>query len=196
MHAMKTLAALAAVTALLSGCANQKEPAEKAVAQIEASLSGFKEDARKYAADELESVEKSVGKLKSELQAKNYDAVVMQTPTVTSTVAALKDSVAKKKAEAEEMLAAATQEWNELSASVPETVGKLQEKFDSFAKSKKLPKGLDKASFESAKQEFETLKTSWTEAGSEFGSGMAGEAVRKARAAKAKAEELLQKFSA
>jgi hypothetical protein len=196
MRAMKTLAAVAAVAVLFTGCTNQKEPAEKALAGIEASLSGFKEDAQKYAADELKSVEETVGKLKSEIAAKNYDAVVMQAPGVTSTVTALKESVAKKKAEAEEMMAAATQEWNELSASVPETVGKLQEKFDSFAKSKKLPKGLDKAAFESAKQEFEALKTSWTEAGSEFTSGMAGEAVRKARAAKAKAEELLQKFSA
>ena len=79
---------------------------------------------------------------------------------------------------------------------MPESVGKLQEKFDSFARSRKTPKGLDKASFETAKQEFEALKTSWTEAGSEYGSGMVADAVRKARAAKAKAAELTEKIGA
>ena len=73
---------------------------------------------------------------------------------------------------------------------------KLQEKVDSFAKSRRVPKGLDKASFEAAKQDFETMKTSWAEAGAEFSSGMVADAVRRARAAKAKGEELMQKFGA
>lgn len=194
MRTSKFLAAVAVV--LLTACANQKEPAEKAVAQIEASLAQFKADAEKYAADELRGVEDSIGNLKGELANKNYKAVVMQTPSVASTVAALKDTVAKKKAQAGEMLAAAQAEWTELSASVPEMVTKLQARVDSFAKSRKLPKGLDKAAFETAKSDFEALKSSWAEAGAEFGSGMVADAVRRARAAKAKGEELMQKFGA
>ncbi len=182
MRAMKLLAATAAVALLITACANQKEPAEKAVSQVEASLSQFKEDASKYAADDLRGVEESIAKLKGELADKNYKAVVMQTPNVASTVAALKDTVAKKKAEAEEMLAAAQQEWTDLSASVPEMVTKLQSKVDSFTKSRKLPKGLDKAAFDSAKADFESLKSSWAEASAEFSSGMVADAVRRARA--------------
>jgi archaellum component FlaC len=193
---MTVLAALVAASALLPGCANQKEPAEKAVAQIEASLTEVQADAERFAADELDGVREQVANLKTELSNQNYKAVVMQTPTVSSNIAALKDTVAKKKTEAEEMLAAAQQEWTELNASVPALVTQIQEKVDSFAKSRRVPKGLDKASFETAKQEFEALKTSWAEAGADFSSGMAADAVRRARAAKAKGEKLLQKLGA
>lgn len=196
MRAIKMLAAIAAAAILITGCANQKEPAEKAVSQVEASLSQFKDDAEKYAADELRGVEESIAKLKGELAAKNYKAVVMQTPNVASTVAALKDTVAKKKADAEQILAAAQQEWTDLSASVPEMVTKLQAKVDSLTKSRKLPKGVDKAGFEAAKADFEAVKSSWAEASAEFSSGMVADAVRRARAAKAKGEELIQKLGA
>ena len=194
MRMTNILAVLLAVA--LTACANQKEPAEKAVAQVEASLAQFRADAEQYATDELKGVDESITRLKEELANKNYKTVVMQTPTVASTVAALKDTVARKKAEAEEMLAAAQAEWTELNASVPEMVSKLQAKVDSLAKSRRMPKGLDKAGFEAAKQDFENLKSSWAEAGAEFSSGMAADAVRRARAAKAKAEELMQKIGA
>lgn len=197
MRTTRILAALtAAAVVLLTACANQKEPAEKAVAQIESSLAEVRADAEKYAADELKSIDETVNKLKGDLAAKNYKAVVVQTPTVTSKVTQFKAAVATKKAEAEELLAAAQQEWTDLSTSVPELVGKLQTKVDSLVKSKKLPKGMDKAAFETAKADFEAVKTSWSEAASEFTSGLAADAVRKARAAKAKSEQLVQKLGA
>ena len=78
---MRTSGIWAVVAAvMLAACANQKEPAENAVAQIEASLAQFKADAEQYAADELKGVEESIGNLKNELANKNYKAVVMQTP--------------------------------------------------------------------------------------------------------------------
>jgi hypothetical protein len=196
MRALKMLAAMAATAMMFTGCANQKEPAEKAVSQVEASLSQFKGDAEKYAAEELRGVEESIAKLKGELAASNYKAVVMQTPSVASTVAALKDTVARKKADAQQILAAAQQEWTDLSASVPELVTRLQAKVDSLTRSRKLPKGVDKAAFDAAKAEFETVKSSWAEASAEFSSGMVADAVRRARAAKAKGEELVQKLGA
>lgn len=196
MQATRMLAAIVAAAVLITACANQKEPAEKAVAQVEASLSQFKSDAEKYAADELRSVEDSIARLKGELASKNYKAVVMQTPNVAATISTLRESVARKKAEAEEMLAAAQQEWTELNASVPEMVSKLQAKVDSLTRSRRLPSGVDKASWEAAKADFENMKSSWAEAGAEFSSGLVADAVRRGRAAKAKGEELMQKLGA
>ena len=98
------------------------------------------------------------------------------------------------KSDAEATLAAAQSEWNDLSASVPPMVEKLQAKVDQLGKSHKFPKGMDKAGFEAAKTGFESLKTEWTEAGSEFASGQAANAVRKARNAKSKAEDLLHQL--
>lgn len=185
---MSKMVAIAA-TILIAACANQKEPAEKAVAQVEASLSEFKADAQTYAAEELKSVEDSVARLKAQVASQDYKAAVMGAPAVASTVSALKETVAKRKVEAEELLAAAQQEWTELSTSVPEMVTKLQARFDS----KRTPAGLDKASFADAKTRFEALKTSWGEATSEFASGAVADAVRKARNAKDEAQRLAEK---
>ncbi|HEX6636522.1 MAG TPA: hypothetical protein VF033_02600 [Steroidobacteraceae bacterium] len=196
MRAATLFPAVAAAAVIATGCTSQKEPAEKAVAQVEASLAQVKPDAEKYAADELHGVEESITRLKGELAGKNYRAVVMQTPNVASTIAALKESVARKKVEAEEMLAAAQQEWTELSSRVPDMVAKLQARMDALAKSRRLPKGLDKAAFQTAKADFETMKSSWAEASAEFSSGLVADAVRRARAAKAQGEELVQKIGA
>jgi DNA repair exonuclease SbcCD ATPase subunit len=184
------LIALVAAT-MLAACANQKEPAEQAVAKVEASLNEVRTDAQQYAAEQLQTVEASVNRLKENLAKQDYRQVVMGAPSVASEVTALKEQVDTAKADAEATMAAAKAEWDDLSASVPPMVEKLQARVDQLAKSRKFPKGMDKAGFDAAKANFETLKTDWTEAGSEFASGQAASAVRKARGAKAKAEELI-----
>jgi len=109
-------------------------------------------------------------------------------------IEALKTSVAEAKAEAEAMHAAAQTEWDELSASVPPLVEKLQARVDQLGKTRKYPKGMDKAAFEAAKSGFESLKAEWTEATSEFSAGRGPDAVRKARSAKQKAEDLINQL--
>jgi hypothetical protein len=189
MRTSRFIALAAAV--ILAACANQKEPAEQAVAKVDASLNEVRADAQKYAADQLQAVDTSVNRLKDNLSKQDYRAVVMGAPSVASEVDALKEKVATAKADAEATMAAAQSEWNDLTASVPPMVEKLQARVDQLSKTRKFPKGMDKAAFDSAKTNFESLKTEWTEAGSEFASGQAASAVRKARSAKAKAEELI-----
>jgi hypothetical protein len=183
-----------AATAILAACANQKEPAQNAVAKVEASLNEIRGDAQQYAADKLQAVDTSVNRLKENLAKKDYRGVVMGAPSVAAEVDSLKEAVAAAKADAEATLAAAQTEWNDLSASVPPMVEKLQARVDQIAKTRKFPKGLDKTSFESAKTSFESVKTEWTEAASEFAAGQAASAVRKARSAKAKAAELINQL--
>lgn len=194
MRIAKMYVALTAITLVLAACANQKEPAEKAVAQVESALAEFRADAEKYAAEELKSVEESVAKLKANLASKDYSAVVTGAPSVSSAVTSLKDTVAKAKIDAEAVMAAAQAEWGELSTSVPQLVEAIQSRVDTLAKSRKLPANVDKATFETIKTDFETVKTDWTTAGSQFASGAAADAVRTARAARAKGEEILVKL--
>jgi len=115
---------------------------------------------------------------------------------VAAEVNALKDKVATAKADAEATMAAAKTEWDDLSASVPPMVEKLQARVDQLAKTRKYPKGMDKAGFEAAKTDFENLKTQWTQASAEFAEGKMAEAVRKARTLKAQSEELMTKLEA
>ena len=189
---MRTIKIVAlAAAAMLAACTSQKEPAEQAVAKIEASLNDVRADAQKYAADQLKSTEASVNRLKENLAKQDYSAVVVGAPSVASESMRSRPPSPTAKTDAEATLAAAQTEWTDLNTSVPPMVEKLQARVDQLAKSKKFPKGMDKAAFETAKTGFESLKTEWTEATSEFASGQAANAVRKARGAKAKAEELI-----
>ncbi len=189
MRIHRTILALAAVA--LVACTSQKEPAENAYAKVETSFNEVRADAQQYAADKLEGVDASMKKLKDALANQNYRVVLSAAPSVASEIEDLKAAIAQGKADAEATLAAATTEWNDLSASVPPLVEKLQARVDQLSKTRKYPQGMDKSAFEAAKSGFESLKTEWTEAGSEFASGQAANAVRKARNAKAKAEELI-----
>ena len=57
------LAAALVATLLAVGCANQKAPATKAVADAEATLATFRDEASKYASTELQSAEAAISSL-------------------------------------------------------------------------------------------------------------------------------------
>jgi ActR/RegA family two-component response regulator len=194
MRIAKMFVALTATALALAACANHKEPAEKAIAQVEAALAEIRADAEKYAPEDLKGLDESVATLKRGFGNKRYSEVLTAQPSVASAVTALKETIAKAKADSEEILAAAQAEWTELNASVPPLVDAIQGRVDTLTKSRKLPKDVDKATFETIKTDFETVKTDWASATREFTAGAAADAVRMGRAARAKAEEIQAKL--
>jgi len=191
MRTFAKVLVLAVVALGAAACADRKEPAEKAMTRIENELNGIREDAQKYAHDQLQATEATAARMKADLDKQEYGSVLATLPEINQQLRVLHTTVEGGKSEAEAMVAAAQDEWNDLNTSVPPLVEKLQARVDELSKSRKYPKGMDKAKFEEAKTGFEALKTEWTEAGSQFASGAAADAVRKARNAKAKAEELM-----
>jgi len=194
MRIAKMFVALTATALALAACANHKEPAEKAIAQVESALAEIRADAEKYAPEDLKGLDESIATLKRGFGNKRYSEVLTAQPSVASAVTALKETIAKAKADNEEILAAAQAEWTQLNASVPPLVDAIQGRVDTLTKSRKLPKDVDKATFETIKTDFETVKTDWTSATQEFTAGAAADAVRKGRAARAKAEEIQAKL--
>ena len=194
MRIAKMFVALTATALALAACANHKEPAEKAIAQVESALAEIRADAEKYAPEDLKGLDESIATLKRGFGNKRYSEVLTAQPSVAAAVTALKETIAKAKADSEEILAAAQAEWTELNASVPPLVDAIQGRVDTLTKSRKLPKDVDKATFETIKTDFETVKTDWTSATQEFTAGAAADAVRKGRAARAKAEEIQAKL--
>lgn len=192
MHRWGLGLALVAATLLAAGCASQKEPATKAVADIEASLSSLQADASEYASAELQPVEDALASLKTNLANNDYKAVLAAAPAVSSQVAALQQTVAQKKEEAQAALAAATEKWQSLSADVPNMLSAIQSRVDVLSKSKKLPKNVSADAFQSAKDGLAELKSNWDEASAAFTAGKATDAVAKAEAAKAKGAEVLK----
>jgi len=181
-----------AMALLLVGCANQKEPAMKLVADAESALAAVKDDAAKYAPADLQSVEASVASLKDQVAKGDYKAVLAGAPAVMSAIDSLKAAVAARKSEAEAAVAAAATEWNSLSGDVPKMIEAIQSRVDILGKSKKLPKNVSQEAFDSAKSGLESMKSLWTEASGAFTSGDAVNAVDKARGVKAKGEEVLK----
>lgn len=181
-----------ATALLLVGCANQKEPAMKLVADAESALAAVKDDAAKYAPADLQSVEASVATLKDQVAKGDYKAVLAGAPAVMSAIDSLKAAAAAKKSEAEAAMAAAATEWSSLSADVPRMVEAIQSRVDILGKAKKLPKNVSQEAFDSAKSGLDSMKSLWAEATGAFTSGDAVNAVDKAKGVKAKGEEVLK----
>ncbi len=181
-----------AAAMIVVGCANQKEPAMKMVADAEAALAGFKDDAAKYLPTELSGVEANVASLKDNIAKGDFKAVLTGAPQVMTAINSLKDAVAAKKSEVEAAMAAAATEWTSMSADLPKMVEAIQSRVDILGKAKKLPKNLTQEAFDSAKSGLDSMKSTWADASSAFSSGDAVSAVEKAKGVKAKGEEVLK----
>jgi len=184
------LATLAAV--LVVGCANQKAPAEQAVAGAETALATVRDDAQKYVPDQLQAVDSQLAALKDSLTKGDYKSVLTGAPTLNSAISSLKDAAEAKKADAEAALAKAKDAWGPLSAEVPKMVEAIQSRVTALSKSHHLPKGVTKDGLASAKSGVDSLKSMWSDASNASASGDFTTAVSKAQAAKDKAAEIMK----
>jgi paraquat-inducible protein B len=176
------------------GCANQKGPAEQAIAKIETAVAEIKDAAAKFAPSDLQGVEYSLAALKEKIAKGDYKAVLAEAPALTSAVDSLKQTVATKKSEAEAAIAAATAEWSSLSADVPKMVDAIQSRVDILGQARKLPKNISQEAFDAAKSGLESMKATWAEATAAFASGDAVDAVSKANSVKQMGTDVLQKL--
>jgi len=184
------VATLAAV--LVVGCANQKAPAEQAVAGAETALAAVRDDAQKYVPDQLQAVDSQLAALKDSLTKGDYKTVLTGAPTLNSAISSLKDAAEAKKADAEAALAKAKDAWGPLSAEVPRMVEAIQSRITALSKSHHLPKGVTKDGLASAKSGVDSLKSMWSDASNASASGDFTTAVSKAEAVKDKAAEIMK----
>ena len=181
--------ALLAVSVLATGCAKQRAPATKAVEAIENSLADVRADAAKYAPDGLKGVESQLARLKTSLDAKEYDNVLAGTPQLEKAVASLKEAVASGKEHARAALASAKTEWATLNTEVPQMVQAIQARVDELAK-RKIRFKVSKEELESAKSNLEWMKSEWAEATKASDSGRITAAAEKAKAVREKGYEV------
>lgn len=188
------LPALAAVAMLASGCAQQRDPANKALESVEDSLKNVRDDAAKYAPEGLKSVDAQLKNLKQSFDDKHYDNVLAGAPSLQKAVDSLAAAVNSGKAQAHAAAAAAKTEWEGLNAEVPKMVDAIQARVDELSKKKHLPFGVSKDEFEGAKSGLESMKAMWANAKSEFAKGDAVEATSKAKTVKGMAQEVKEKL--
>jgi hypothetical protein len=181
-------ALLAAVLLILTSCANQLEPAQKAIADIEAAVAAAGADAQRYIPDELGAVNAELARLKTRFDQKDYAGVVAAAPAVLAKAQGL--AAARQTAEAAEQTALQA-DWDALAASVPAAVAAVESRVSILSKSAKLPKDLDAAAFESAKNGLADAKTLWDQATAAQAAGSLHEAVPAARQAQEKVDGAL-----
>lgn len=184
-----TVLAAIVSTIAFSGCANNEEPARQALASAEASLEEVRVDAAKYAPEELQQAEARLARVKEDLAKKEYKDVLGGATQLTKETATLKEVVVSKQTQS----VAATHEWESLSEEVPKMVQAIENRVDSLSGSK-LPKDMNKESFEAAKASLQSMKSLWAEASAAFEAGNAILAADKARMVQAKGEEVIDQL--
>lgn len=189
MRISNALLAMAAATLLITGCAQNRAPANKALDGIEASLKDVRDDAAKYAPEGLKGVEGQLKRLRESYDAKEYDNVLAGTPELEKAVVSLKSAVEAGKAHARKAVAEAKSEWEGLNTEVPKMVDTIQARVDKLSKGR-LPFGINKDEFEGAKSAFESMKETWKDATAQAKSGDPIEASEKGRTAKGMGESI------
>jgi hypothetical protein len=178
---------LAMAAVLLAGCANQMEPAKKAIADIEAAVAAAGPDAAQYIPDQLEAVTSQIASLKAKFDQKDYKGVLAAAPALLTQAQGLAASAgAAKDAAMAAALEALNAEWGTLSADLPAQLAAVASRVEILAKSKKLPAGLDAATFDAARTGMDEATALWNEATAAQASGNMEQAVAAARQVKDK----------
>ena len=176
--------ALIIVGLFFVACSRDKGPAEAAIKAAEEALNASKAEASKYVPDQVKSVEDALKAAKDSLAKGEYTAALTSAKDLPAKAKDLGSAAAAKKAEL-------TKSWEEMSGSVPKMVEDIKAKLGALTKSKKLPKGMDKAKLEGAKAGLAEITQVWTDADSAFKAGNMTEALAKAKTVKDKAAEIM-----
>jgi hypothetical protein len=171
---------------VLAACANQMEPAQKLIGDIEAAVTAASPEAAKYVPDQLQDVQGKLGELKASFDKKDYAAVIKDAPAVMSAAQGLASAAAAKK---DELMKALTAQWTSLSAALPGSVTAIQSRIDLLSKksSKKMAAGID---LNAAKASLSDDSSLWSKAQAAFAAGNLDEAVSTAQDLKTKLDGL------
>jgi hypothetical protein len=180
----KLMIAILAMVCAFGLAACSKGPAEAALKAADAALEGVRADASVYVPDQLQTVEDSLAAARQSFEAGDYKQALAGAKDLPGKAEELAAAVTAKKEEL-------TRSWEEMQGGLPNMVEAIQSRVDILSKSRRLPAGLDKATFENAKASLDTAKQTWSEATSAFGGGNLMDAVNKATAVKEKAAEIM-----
>ena len=180
---------------LIVGCANQKAPAEQAIANADSALAQVRDMAQKYAPDQLQQVEAQLNGLKDSAAKGDYKSVLAAAPAVMTAIGGLKDAAAAKQAEAQAAMTKAKDAWSSMSTDVPKMVAAIQSRVDILSKSHHLPKGVTKDAVASAKSGLDSMKSAWNDATTAASSGDFATATTKGQAVKDQATQIMQSLN-
>lgn len=182
------LLAATVVSLTIVACAGQKEPAQQAVADLEAALGKVAEMGQKYMPDEYVEVQTQIADLKASFDKGEFDKVVAGAPKAASAVRKLQaDSIIAKADFAKQMNA----EWAEMAKTMPDTVTAVDKQISRMSRGR-LPKGMDSNTFKQTVATFDEAKKSWAAAAELGNAGKYEDAVMQARQVKEVVDATMQ----
>jgi hypothetical protein len=175
---------LSLMAIILAACAGQKEPAEKLIGEIQATVTAASTEAAKYIPEQLTTVQSQLSALKASFDKQDYAAVVSGAPAVLAAARSLATSAAEKKDDA---LKALNDKWTALAGSVPGYLTAIQSRINFLANkaNKKAAAGID---LEGAKSGLSDAMSLWSKAQAAFATGNLEEAVKTAQDVKSMVE--------
>lgn len=180
-------ATLAALCLGLAACASQKEPAEQALAALEAKFKESGADVQKYLPERYAEVEKSLADLRDSMAKKSYGDVVTGAAAAQD---ALKRAVADARVAHAQAVAAMEDEWNSLVKEMPAMISAMDKKITS--QRGKAPKGMTPEAWKQTIADYDAARESWSKAAAEMTRANFEATVAAARDAKAKIAAIMQ----
>ena len=173
----RSAAVCSALLVFLGACTSQREPAERMMRHIEATLGAVSEDAAKYVPGELVDVQTKLDDLKTAYDAKDYKAVLARGPALLGEAHGLAADAATQKAE---IAKSQTDQWTSLAAAVPALFTAVQARLDLLSRKndRKMAAGID---LDAAKSALRDAASQWSKAQGAFGNGNMNEAVPTAK---------------
>jgi hypothetical protein len=174
------------VLALLGACTSQREPAQRMLQDIEATLGAVSDDAAKYVPGELVEVQTQLDDLKTAYDAHDYKAVLARGPALLGEAHGLAADAATQKSE---IAKNQTNQWSSLAAAVPALFTQVQTRLDelSLKNNRKMAAGID---LDAAKSALRDAASQWSRAQGAFGNGNMNEAVPTAQDVESRLETL------
>lgn len=171
------IAGLGLVALALAGCA--KRSAESAIGQAEKTIAGMQAEAEKVAPNELKALVDSVAAMKARVAAGDHSGALMGARTVGTMARDLAANLAGRK----EQL---TNSYNAAAAEMPKQLEAVTARINELAGMRRLPAGIDAASFSALKDEAATWSATWTAAADAFKAGNLAAALTQANQLKSR----------
>lgn len=160
---MKTSKSVVVLSALaiglllgLTGCANQKEPAEQAMAGIEKTLEGSGGQIQKYLPERYAEINAKVTSLRDSFSQEKYGDVVTEAPAIAEELRRLVADSAIRRAQLRVEMEA---EWAELVKTMPAMITAVDKKL--VAQAGRPPKGMDREAYKALEATYDAARASW-----------------------------------
>jgi hypothetical protein len=180
-------AALAALCLGVAACASQKEPAEKALAAVEAKFKESSAEVQKYLPERYAEIEAGIASLRDSMSKESYGDVVAEAGKIQDS---LKRAIGDARVRRAQMQVEMESEWAELSKSVPAMIDAMDKKITS--QRGKPPQGMTRDAWRQTIADYDAARDAWSKAAAEMTRANFEATVLAARDAKAKIAAIME----